>query len=453
MSASASQVKLSPDHCGIFHLPGVTKESAAKASDVLQEDLENHHCFFNASGFHNHIPHHILTLYALGAGPELIQKHYESNKQYQRPLQPITDSILEDLHDNEKFREYLGSGRYYHEWLVFFQGEIDKKGYEVVINEYCLKGDERADDMLVRLHGGFLHPMIHLGFGVEFKQPAIVAEALAQAAVHESWLGPFMLDAEKAATSTGKGKPMVELLDEVRANKKLSEAAQWDDSNKIRDGILVRAPDEMISIAKEWKVMPGAVIEKTGEMTNAAVYYTGGAQYPPKPIKFDFYYMHCVNCSIFYDAFSKQATWITDENKARLLEWKGRLDLCMYASRRSPKPRMDIINDYEPKHPETAKDTVVEKDSWDGIVTRVLHLDDDGHAAKLVRALAHAENICAAYSMNDPLFRIKGDMWLQLGHMAIDSVEGAENTGGAWVRSAGFPQAWEQFEDHPRAQV
>lgn len=121
---------------------------------------------------------------------------------------------------------------------------------------------------------------------------------------------------------------------------------------------------------------------------------------------------------------------------------------------------MDIINDYEPKHPETAKDTVVEKDSWDGIVTRVLHLDDDGHAAKLVRALAHAENICAAYSMNDPLFRIKGDMWLQLGHMgklpqdhswdwltiflAIDSVEGAENTGGAWVRSAGFPQAWEQ---------
>lgn len=30
---------------------------------------------------------------------------------------------------------------------------------------------------------GFLHPLIHLGFGVEFDQPAIVAEALAQAAV------------------------------------------------------------------------------------------------------------------------------------------------------------------------------------------------------------------------------------------------------------------------------
>lgn len=31
---------------------------------------------------------------------------------------------------------------------------------------------------------GFLHPIIHLGFGVEFQQPAIIAEALAQAAVH-----------------------------------------------------------------------------------------------------------------------------------------------------------------------------------------------------------------------------------------------------------------------------
>ena len=108
---------------------------------------------------------------------------------------------------------------------------------------------------------------------------------------------------------------------------------------------------------------------------------------------------------------------MSDENKARLLQWKGRLDLCMYASRRSPEPRMDVISNYKPKHQETAKDAVVETGSWGGIFTRVLRHDDDGHAAKLVRALAHGENICAAYSMNDPLFRIKGDIWLRLGHM------------------------------------
>lgn len=53
MSASASQVKLSLDHCGVFHLPGVTKESAAKASEVLQENHEEHHVIFNQQGFHS----------------------------------------------------------------------------------------------------------------------------------------------------------------------------------------------------------------------------------------------------------------------------------------------------------------------------------------------------------------------------------------------------------------
>ena len=70
---------------------------------------------------------------------------------------------------------------------------------------------------------------------------------------------------------------------------------------------------------------------------------------------------------------------------------------------------MEIINKYEPKHPESAEGTIVEA-SWDGIFDRVLRYNDDGHAAKLVRALAHGEDICAAYSMNDPLYRIKGDV-------------------------------------------
>lgn len=218
----------------------------------------------------DHVAHHILTLYALGASPEQIQMHYDKNKKLQRNIQPLDNAILENLRDRKKFPDYLGNQRYYHDFLEYFRVGIDNKGYEEVINEYCLKGDERADDMLVRLHAGFLLPMIHLGFAVEFKQPSIAAEALAQAAVHDSWIGPFMLNAEKAAASSDRGKPMVELLDEIRADKKLSSAADWDDSNKIRDGILVRAPDEMIRIAAKWKVLPCAIIEKTAEMTNVS---------------------------------------------------------------------------------------------------------------------------------------------------------------------------------------
>ena len=116
---------------------------------------------------------------------------------------------------------------------------------------------------------GFLHPIIHLGFGVEFKQPAIIAEALAQAAVHDDWIGPLLLEAEKTA-STEKSKTMVNLLDGIRADKKLSTAALWDDGNKIRDGLLARAPNEMIKYASQWTVKSDELAAKTAEMTNAA---------------------------------------------------------------------------------------------------------------------------------------------------------------------------------------
>jgi hypothetical protein len=80
-----------------------------------------------------------------------------------------------------------------------------------------------------------------------------------------------MLRAEKIARqSTGKGKNMVDLLDVIRADKKLSTAAHWDDSNKIRDGILARAPDEMFKYASQWRVGADELVEKTAEMTNAA---------------------------------------------------------------------------------------------------------------------------------------------------------------------------------------
>ena len=120
--------------------------------------------------------------------------------------------------------------------------------------------------------GGFLHPIIHLGFGVEFKQPAITAEALAQAATHDEWIGELFHASEEAAKKRGKtdSKSMVQLLDEIRADKKLSTAAHWDDGNKIRDGILARAKDEMIKYASEWTVKEDELEEKTAEMTNAA---------------------------------------------------------------------------------------------------------------------------------------------------------------------------------------
>jgi len=71
----------------------------------------------------------------------------------------------------------------------------------------------------------------------------------------------------------------------------------------------------------------------------------------------------------------------------------------------------------------------------------VNRLPDDGHSSKLVRALANGERVCQEYEDAPEAkdWKIKGDMWLNLAHMAIDSVEA---TTSKWVRNVGFEEAW-----------
>ena len=88
------------------------------------------------------------------------------------------------------------------------------------------------------------------------------------------------------------------------------------------------------------------------------------------------------------------------------------MDLCQYASRGAPPLLPDEIRNYTPKRMDSA--------SWDSIIERVNQVDDDGHAAKLIRALAHGQRISRPFEERAE-FKIKGDMWLQLGNMGKSS--------------------------------
>jgi hypothetical protein len=368
-----------------------------------------------------------------------MQGHYDNNAGYQRPPLPVHRKEVAGMHDPEIFTKHLGDEEYYHDYLVFFQQEMEKRGWTNVVNEYLFSETELANDMLVRTFAGFLHPIIHLGFGIEFQQPAIVAEGLAQAAVHSNWIGKLFLPAEEASRKhlpSDGGKTLTELIYEIHDNKELRTAAHWSDGNKIRDGILARAPNAMLKYANQYVVRPEDDLEKkTAEMINASVLFTGTAQHPPKEVKFDFYFIHCVNASIFHSAFLTQ-DWLSDASKRRLLEWKGRVDLAMYASRRCPDILINEIMDYKPKDPQG------------DVVRRILEINDDGHSSKLIRALAHGREACAKYGTE--VGEVQADMWDKLLHMAVDSVE---KTNARWVRSAGFNEAWEDFQERPMANL
>ncbi|RJE19326.1 hypA-like protein [Aspergillus sclerotialis] len=436
--ATARKVHLTTSDTGVYSTK--PREDAAKtASELLQDDMERHHVFFNDMHFHNHIVHHMLSIYALGASPEEIKAAYRRNSSYQRPVLPTKNDVVKFLSDKGSFKAALGKEENYPNFLAFFQNEIEAKGIGAVLNEYLFAGDEVAESMLARLFGGLIHPFIHLGFGVEFDQPAIVAQALAQAAVHGDYMGDLYLFLVEKAAANGKPgkKTMLQLLEEMRADKKLCASAHWSDGNKT-EGVMERAPDEMIKYASQFTVSPDQLEEKMMEIINLVVYYTSAAQRPSKEIKYDFFLMHCVNASIFLSKFLALPS-LDVKSKARLLEWKGRVDLLMYVSRGSPELRLDEVTNYK-----ASKD-------WNTIFAKsIVHPGDDGHASKLMRALAHGEDVSRPYEAQakEKGLLITGDMWLKIGNMAIDSL--ADQSSDMWVRSTGFDEAWTRFKDRAR---
>lgn len=90
-----------------------------------------------------------------------------------------------------------------------------------------------------------------------------------------------------------------------------------------------------------------------------------------------------------------------------MLEWKGRMDLLMYVSRGAPDLLLDEIARYPAK------------DDWPTLFERsIAHPSDDGHLAKLARAVAHGQKVCQTFEGQglQPM-PLSGDLWLKIGNM------------------------------------
>ncbi|KAH7633020.1 hypothetical protein B0T09DRAFT_332675, partial [Sordaria sp. MPI-SDFR-AT-0083] len=438
-------------------IPSQPPQASSLLSRLLQSDMAHHHVFFNTDGFHNHIPHHLLALYGTSAPAEALQKAYDGNAGYQRPVLPEHKEVVSDLITDWKrdAKKYLGREVYYPDFLAFFKREMDaaaartekdgkELGYEEVVNEYLFSGTPEADNLLVRLYSGFLHPLIQLMYGLEWKQPAIVAEGLAQAAVHGDDIGVYLLGAEREAARVKSKSDAPEQMDRildllergVRGNEKLAKAARMGDANKIRDGVLVRAKEEAIQLAAKVKLKATTekeLHERTAEMYDAAVFMASAAALvkrdQKKPPRFDFFLMHHVTSAPFFTTVNAQ-DWISFDTKVRLLEWKIRMDLVQYAARGAPELSLDAITSYQPKEKKKASGTPEE------IISSNLHFfEDDGHAIKLARAA----RICQLY------YQTRDDeYWNKIYHLIVDSVLAP---GPNWVRSCGFDEAWEEIPD------
>lgn len=132
---------------------------------------------------------------------------------------------------------------------------------------------------------GYVHGLIHLNFAIEFKQPLLLAEAFAQACVHnDPWYTEYLTAAEAAAaTSTESPLPLSACFDLEKADPAVSTSSSYyyhsqrrpsgkwaADVEQARDGILVKAKAEICRIAARYRVDPNDLDRATAELINTA---------------------------------------------------------------------------------------------------------------------------------------------------------------------------------------
>lgn len=140
----------------------------------------------------SHLIHHLLAAYSLGASKEKIQEIFDNHAKDQRPIPPSIGPIT-----RENFKSYLGKAEAYTSFLTLFQSEIDKHGPLDTVRRWVWSGD-----FLARTIGGAYHPVIHIGYGLEFGIPGIVAEGLAMCACTESFYSKIVPDQPDLNLST-----------------------------------------------------------------------------------------------------------------------------------------------------------------------------------------------------------------------------------------------------------
>lgn len=76
LMATPMQIRVDKFNTGLLGL-AQTEEASQTVSDLLQKDMERHHIFFNASGFHNHVKFSSLICFEIACPLLFLSQCYD----------------------------------------------------------------------------------------------------------------------------------------------------------------------------------------------------------------------------------------------------------------------------------------------------------------------------------------------------------------------------------------
>ncbi|KAI0085244.1 hypothetical protein BDY19DRAFT_1050723 [Irpex rosettiformis] len=418
---------------------GWTYESTKAVVELLKDNHEKWHIFFNEKGFHNHASHHLLAIYTMGANKELLEAAYATHVAYLKPaiFPPGVDTIIND----SNWKDYVDDEHYYQAYLAYFSAKLTEgpNAIQHVLEKYIMSADAnivpgkngKAPLMLSRFVAGLLHPYIHTGYGVEFEIPGLVAEGLAQAMAHkpdavslfdeklfhEDGIADIATKIASASISASSDKPAphaLNILGRVANDPAFAPLAfglpiPITDQQQLADLVARIADVKLLGYIEQWTQDLGANVSveilraKFEELVwmNTLIYgvagWGGRAQGTDEKKQFnaDFILMHLVTSTLFIPSY---VNVLSTRSAVLLLRTHFAFSLALYVARgRPPFPIAEFYKETDalPSGPEAppkfAKGTLPPQatpNPWNRIVqTTLVHPDE--HLCKLQRALLH----------------------------------------------------------------
>ncbi|KAK1225415.1 hypothetical protein PQX77_011640 [Marasmius sp. AFHP31] len=483
---------LSPSKTSPGRLPGATPESTRTLREVLKRNHENWHVLFDDYGRHNHISHRVLAAWAMGAQSAIIKEGYDTNEHMQRPRGTSPGHITP-----ENFKEHLGDRRFYDAYVKFYTEVVRTKGFSFVLEEYVFSphtnfasapADGKQPEMLGRFCDALLHPMIHIGYGVEFGLPGMIVEGLAMTSISPSHnrvaIPPDLfasvevlretltveLPSAIQQASTRLKSVLHHVTDSTAAPTTKTDVHAFDVLARIIDdpeialpsgvhdrpyrAVLATCGNAIHRHASEWSVNPSSIQAKIEEAQWAATLLyavSGFNQLKDGGFNADFLAMHFVTSAIFLPSL---AAYLSPPSQVLLL--RSYLTVCIAWWVSLGKPRLDIPSFFAAgiPHPTASASHVSSNQSpdprsqnagsnpnpWTAVIRDALIHPDD-HVPKLVRSLVHFGTLYGG---------------TEAGHFRHTEMKGAEKIDGTlFVRAAELTMArlGREFKEVPPLQV
>jgi hypothetical protein len=408
-----------------LNFPGPTKDSRNKLNELIKRNNENHNIFFNDRGFHNHLVHHLIPAYNVGATPDRLEEIYKMQSKIQRPRQPLHERTI----TKENFSNHLSDLSYWSDYDNFFQNLLKESKVIDVLNEYLFHNQA----MYNRVFSGVIHPFIHIGYGLEYDIPTLIAEGLAMCACTSDYQGKIYSCKENI--SSGSSKNPRQIFDEISNDKEFANLTRYEDEDRIQD-FLKRGGDKALAkYTSQWNVNPDKddLQNKLKELFEITALCYGSLTPKGKEyFKFDFYIMHCLTSAYFLPIYLDT---VTPDQGALLLKTHFSTLASFWITAGRPAFHLDNLLSYQPHIKPN------QHNPWLSIIESIM-ITNDEHMAKSLRTLILADERYGDFN----------GVWLKSAQATIDCVKGVPGSGAKQFWSfarLGYEQAWGTVEEDP----